>query len=40
MTKVKITNFDASRSLNGRRVRDENNEKKLREWYKEKLEHD
>ena len=40
MTKIKITNFDASRNLNGRRIRDEKNEKMLRKWYQEKLIHD
>ena len=39
-TQKKVTNFDSSRNRNGRRIRDANNEKNLRKWYKEKLERD
>ena len=33
----KVTNFDRSRNLAGRRIRDEKAEKKLQEWYTQKL---
>jgi len=35
-TKRKITNFDASRDLTGRRIRNVNNEKKIAEYYRKK----
>jgi len=39
-TKRKITNFDASRDLQGRRIRNVDNHKKLLEWLRKKKEED
>jgi hypothetical protein len=39
-TKRKITNFDSSRDLQGRRIKNVNNAKKLAEWLKKKKEED
>ena len=39
-TNRKITNFDASRDLQGRRIRNVNNHKKLIEWLKKKKQED